>query len=116
MEITTIKVFLGYYERVKERTNRLIKVISSEHLDFSYKQGKFTIGDQIRHIATTERYLFAENNATRQSACQGCGKEIADGYDEVMKYFSNMHRESIVIFSNLCDEDLKRKCTLPGGE
>ncbi len=116
MEINTIKTFLGYYERVRERTNLLIKVISPEYLDFSYKTEKFTVADQIRHIAATERYLFAEIIAGGQCAYRGCGKELADGYDGVMKYFSDMHRESLVIFSNLCDEDLNRKCSLPAGE
>ncbi len=114
MEITSVKSFLDYYNRVRERTNRLIKTIPPEHLDFAYKQGKFTIGDQIRHIATIERYMFAETIAGRKSAYQGCGKELTDCYENVVKYFNDLHRESLEIFSGLSDGDLNRKCITPG--
>jgi uncharacterized damage-inducible protein DinB len=114
MEIISIKSFLDYYERVRERTNRLINVIKPEQLDFAYMQGKFTIGDLVRHIAAIERYMFAETIAGRKSAYPGCGKELADGYENVLIYFNDRHRESIEIFASLSDEDLKRKCITPG--
>ena len=114
MEITSINSFLDYYERIRERTKRLIKVIPPEHFDYAYMEGKFTIADQIRHIAAMERYMFAENVAGRKSAYQGCGKELADGYENVLNYFNDRHRESLEIFSSLSNEDLKRKCITPG--
>jgi len=115
MEITSVKSFLDYYGRVRERTNRLIDVIRPEHLDFAYMPGKFTVGDEIRHIAAIERYMFAETVAGRRSAYRGCGKELADGYEKVLKYFNDLHLESLEIFGALGDEDLKRKCATPGG-
>jgi uncharacterized damage-inducible protein DinB len=114
MEITSTKSFLDYYARIRERTNRLIKVIPPEHFDFTYMPGKFTVADVIRHIATIERYMFAETIAGRKSAYPGCGKELADGYANVIKYFNGLHLESLEIFSSLSDEDLKRKCVTPG--
>jgi hypothetical protein len=74
MEITSIKSFLDYYERIRERTNRLIKLIPPEHFEFAYMPGKFTIADQLRHVAAIERYMFAENVAGRKSSYPGCGK------------------------------------------
>ncbi|HUI28949.1 MAG TPA: DinB family protein [Candidatus Acidoferrales bacterium] len=114
MEITSVKSFLDYYERVRERTKRLMEVIRPEHLDFAYMPGKFTVGDEIRHIATIERYMFAETVAGRRSAYQGCGRQLADGYENILKYFDDLHRESLDIFRSLSDEDLKRRCTTPG--
>jgi uncharacterized damage-inducible protein DinB len=114
MEITSIAPFLDYYERIRERTNRLIKVIPAEHFEFSYKPGKFTIADEIRHIAAIERYMFAETIAGRKSSYHGSGKELADGYENILKYFNDRHSESMDIFRGLSDEDLKRKCTTPG--
>jgi uncharacterized damage-inducible protein DinB len=114
MEIISISSFLDYYERIRERTNRLIKVIPPEHFDFAYLPGKFTIADQIRHIAAIERFMFAENVAGRKSSYPGAGKELADGYDNVLNFFNDCHRESVAIIGNLSDEDLHRKCTTPG--
>ncbi len=114
MEITSTKTFINYYERIRERTNRLIAVIPPEQIEFAYMDGKFTIGDEIRHIAAIERYMYAETISGRQSAYQGCGKELADGYENVVGFFNRMHAESIEIFSLLSDEDLLRKCVTPG--
>lgn len=114
MEITTIKDFIHYYGRVRERTNRLIDVIPPENLDFSYKKGKFSIGDQIRHIATIERYLFAETIKGGKNSYMGCGKELADNYDMTIKLFNDLHLESLEIISVLSDKDLQCKCHTPG--
>ena len=116
MEITSISSFLDYYERVRERTLRVINIVPPETMDWSYKQGKFTVADMIRHIATTERYMFAENVAGRKSCYSGCGKELADGYEAVLIFFNDMHLQSMAIFKMLNDIDLQRKCTTPGGE
>jgi len=114
MEITSVKSFLVYYEKVRERTNKLIKTIPPEKLEWAYMPGKFTIGDQVRHIAAIERYMFAETIAGRNSAYHGCGRNLADGYKNVMDYFYSLHQQSINIFESLADEDLQRKCTTPG--
>lgn len=114
MEILTIQPFLDYYDKVRERTLRLIKVVPPSQLDWSYLPGKFSIGDQIRHIGTIERYMFAETIAGRKSAYQGCGKELADGYDNVLSFFNELHQQSLAIFRQLSDEDLQRKCVTPG--
>lgn len=114
MEITTIKPFLEYYDKIRERTNKLIQIIPPDKLDWAYLPGKFSVGDQIRHIATIERYMFAETIAGRKSAYHGCGKELADGYEDVVNYFNELHRQSLEIFSQLSDEDLQGKCVTPG--
>lgn len=115
MEITSAASFIDYYEKIRARTLRLLEVVPPEHLDFSYKPGKFTIGDQIRHIAAIERYMYGETISGRKSAYQGCGKELADGYENVMSFFNEMHSQTIDIIRGLSDEDLKRKCLTPPG-
>ena len=113
MEITSVKSFIDYYEKIRARTNRLIAIVPPEHIDFTYKLGKFTIGDQIRHIATIERYMYGETISGKQSAYPGCGKEFAETYEDVVSFFNEMHRQSIEIISNLSDDDLNRRCLTP---
>lgn len=115
MEIRSVTAFIDYYEKIRARTIRLIEVVPPEHIDFSYKPGKFTIGDQIRHIASIERNMYGETISGRKSAYQGCGKDLADGYDETVKYFNEMHRQMIEILTGLSDEDLNRRCLTPAG-
>ncbi len=113
MEITTIPPFLEYYEKLRERTLRVIKCIPPEKLDWTYQAGKFTLGDLIRHVAAMERYMFAENVQFRKSRYPGHGKELAEGYEGVLAFMNKMHRESMEIFRRLSDEDLQKKCLTP---
>ena len=115
MEIKSIPSFLEYYQRIRERTNRIIQIIPHDKLDWTYKANKFTIADIIRHIAGIERYMYAENVLGNPSSYKGCGKDIADGYEQVLNYFNTMHQESIAIFQSLSDSDLQRKCKTPAG-
>ncbi|WP_299823287.1 DinB family protein [uncultured Pontibacter sp.] len=115
MEITSIKSFLDYYERIRERTNKVISVIPPDMMEWTYRAGKFTIADVVRHIAAIERYMYAENVAGRPSSYKGCGSELADGYEEVLLYFNEMHRQAMEIFGSLSDVDLQRKCKTPAG-
>ena len=115
MEINSIKSFLKYYARIRERTTKVIDLIPPEHIDFAYMPGKFSIGDELRHLAGIERFMFAETIAGRPSAYPGCGKELADGHKNVVHYFNKLHAEAMEIFGELSDEDLYRKCVTPDG-
>lgn len=61
MEITNIETFLNYYEKLRARTVRVIGCIPPDKFDWTYKTGKFTFADLIRHLAASERFMFAEN-------------------------------------------------------
>ena len=109
MEIKTIASFLSYYDKIREGTKQIIEVIPEDKMDWTYKTGKFTIADVIRHIAAIERNVFAELVLGNPSSYNGCDKELADGYDNVIAYFNEMNKQSIKIFSTLNEEDLNRK-------
>ncbi|HEY0320425.1 MAG TPA: DinB family protein [Pyrinomonadaceae bacterium] len=115
MEIKTIEPFLDYFERIRERTLRVVRSIPPDRIDWTYKEGKFTFGDIIRHLACIERYMYAENVQLRPSRYPGHGRELADGYGEVLEFMNVMHLEAMEIFRSLSDDDLKRKCMTPGG-
>ena len=115
MEITSINSFLNYYEKIRQRTMTIIAQIPPEKIDWTYKEGKFTFADLIRHLAATERYMYAENVQLKPSCYPGHGKELADGYQNVLAYINHKHQESIKIFAKLSDSDLQNKCQTPGG-
>jgi uncharacterized damage-inducible protein DinB len=115
MEITTIQPFLQYFGTVRERTLRVARCIPPDKLDWAYAQGKFSFGDLLRHVAVTERYMWAENVQGHPSKYTTQGKELADGLDNVLAFMERLHTESLQIFSKLTDEDLRRKCKTPGG-
>jgi uncharacterized damage-inducible protein DinB len=115
MEIQHIDSFLDYLAKIHQRTMRVARCIPPDKLEWSYREGKFTLGDQIRHIATIERYMFVETVSGRQSRYAGCGRDLADGYDQVMQFAECLHAESAELLSRLTETDLQRKCTTPGG-
>src|SRR6185503_15312091 len=105
MEIRSVKQFLHYWEGVRGRTRRVIGCIQLDRLEWTYRPGSFTLGDLVRHLATIERYMYAETVAGRPSRYQGCGRELADGYSEVLDFFDRLDSEATAIIGRLSDAD-----------
>ena len=115
MEIKTINPFLEYYEKIRARTKTAIAQVPADKINWTYREGKFTFADLIRHLAAIERFMYAENVKLKPSRYPGHGKELADGYQNILAYMDQMHQESMQIFTSLSDQDLQKKCTTPGG-
>jgi uncharacterized damage-inducible protein DinB len=115
MQIRDLDVFLDYLDKVHQRTLRVVRCIPADKVEWSFREGKFTLGDLVRHIGAIERYMYAETIQGKPSRYAGCGRELADGVEEVLLFQDRMHRESVEIISRLSTEDLNRKCTTPEG-
>ena len=115
MEIESVESFLECFEKIRERTLRVVRCIPPEKLEWTYQPGKFTLGDLVRHLAAIERYMYAENAQLQPSRYSGHGRELADGYENVVAFLNRAHQESAEIFRKLTREDLKRKCLTPEG-
>jgi uncharacterized damage-inducible protein DinB len=120
MEMTGASKFLhlwdnDYWEKVRQRTVKVIACIPPEKFDWSYAEGKFSFADIIRHLAAIERWMYAENVQFKPSRYPGHGRELAEGPENVLAYFKRLHAESMAIFRGLSDADLHKKCLTPGG-
>ena len=113
MDLKTFHEFLEYYDKVRGRTKVIIAKIPRDKIDWTYRESKFTFGDMVRHLAVIERYMYAENAGSKPSRYKGCGKELADGYDSVLKFLDDTHAESMQIFYSLTEEDINKKCLTP---
>lgn len=107
-----MNALVSYVDRIRERTMRLVACVPPERIDWTFKEGKFTFGDVMRHLASIERWMFAENAMLRPSRYPGHGRDLADGYDAVVEYMRRMHAESMELFSS-ADHDAV--CMTPGG-
>ena len=107
--------FVSYFERIRERSMRVVAVVPPDKIDWTYREGKFTLGDLLRHLGAIERWMFAENAQRRPSRYPGHGRELADGHATIIDYMQRMHNESMSIFRSLTDDDLEQKCMTPGG-
>jgi uncharacterized damage-inducible protein DinB len=112
---TSIAPTLDYLNKVHQRTTRVAHCIPPDKLEWSFREGKFTLGDLVRHIAAIERYMFAETIQGKPSRYAGCGPELADGYEAVMALRETLHTQTVEIISALGDEGLAGKCATPDG-
>jgi uncharacterized damage-inducible protein DinB len=106
---------IDYAARVRERTMRVVACVPPDKVDWTYKPGKFTLGDLMRHIGSIERWMFAENAMRSPSVYPGHGRELAADYDAIVAYMNDMHAQSTEIFRSLSEADLETKCMTPGG-
>ncbi|MGD0466772.1 MAG: DinB family protein [Terriglobales bacterium] len=113
MEIRDLGIFLDYFNKVHHRTMRVVRCIPPDKVDWSFRQGKFTLGDLARHIATANRYIFAETLQGNPSRYAGCGRQLAPSYEEIISLIETLHRESLEIVSRLTD--LNGECRTPDG-
>ena len=107
--------FLHHFDRVRERTRRVAACIPEEQVEWTHKPGSFTLGDVVRHIAVTERFIWAETVHDRQSAYVTHGRELADGRDAVLAFLDRMHEESMAQFRTLTPDALAGTCATPEG-
>src|SRR5580765_2718624 len=108
-----VRAFLDYYAKIRARTSRVVDCIPTDRIDWTWREGKFTLGDLVRHLGAIERYMFAENVQGKPSRYPGHGKELGDGLPAVRAFFDRTHAESMEIFGRLTDADLDGKSVTP---
>ena len=115
MEIRDLTVFLDYLGSVHGRTRRVIECIPPGDLEWAPAPGKFSFGDIVRHLAGIERYMYGETVQGKPSRYRGHGRDLADGFDNVLAYYDRLHAESRALFAGLSPATLNGKCTTPAG-
>jgi uncharacterized damage-inducible protein DinB len=115
MELRSIEPFLEYFDKVRARTMRVVNCIPPDKLEYSFAEGRFTLGDLARHLAVVERYTWAECVQGNPHRYSGCGREFAEGLANVIAFMERLHRESMQIFSGFTPEELADKCLTPEG-
>jgi uncharacterized damage-inducible protein DinB len=115
MEFRDLSTFLDYLGSVHKRTRRVIAQVPPKDIDWTPTPGKFSFGDIVRHLAGIERWMYGETVQGRPSRYKSHGRELADGYDNVLAYYDRLHDESRAIFASLTPDQLSAKCMTPAG-
>lgn len=115
MEIRDRATFLDYLSSFHGRTRRVILCIPPDDLEWAPAKGKFSFGDIVRHLAGIERYMYGETVQGKPSRYSGHGRDLADGFDDVLAYYDRLHEVSKEIFASLSDAQLFGKCMTPAG-
>ena len=107
--------FVPYFTGIRKRTERLVPLIPRERIEWRAAPGGMSFGDLLRHIAGTERWMWAENVAGRPARFPGHDESLAPGYEATCAYFTRLHAESLEIFAALTPSDLERPVQTPAG-
>jgi uncharacterized damage-inducible protein DinB len=59
--------------------------------------------------------VFAECACGGRNLYAGCGCELADGYDEIIRFMQRKHGESMQMLARLTDDQLAQKCQSADG-
>ena len=107
--------FARYWRRVRGRTLAVAGCIPADRMDWSPGQGAMTIGDSLRHLAVTERWLFVEIARGGQSGYVSHGPELGRSTSEVLALLTRLHAESLAIIEEFGADDWQRPVVTPGG-
>jgi len=107
--------FIAYWPSVRGRTRRLLPLIPPDQLEWLPGPGRWSLGDQVRHLAGIERWMYAENVHGRQTRYPGHDRALAEGLDAIMAYHDRCHEEAMALFRSLTPEQWVGKSATPGG-
>ena len=107
--------FLEHFDRIRQRSRRVAVCIPDDRLEWRLKPNGFSLGDLVRHIAVTERYMWAETVFNRESRYVSHGAELAATRDAAVALLDRLHAEAMAIFRTLTPEALAGKCRTPEG-
>lgn len=110
-----LQTFLDYLTSVHTRTRRIVACIPADSLEWVPSPGRWSAGDQVRHLASVERWMYAETVAGRPSRYPGHGRELADGLQAVTAYYDSLHEESRTMFEALTPEQWTGRTMTPAG-
>lgn len=107
--------FAQYWRRIRGRTVAVVDRIPGDRLDWSPGHDAMTIGDIVRHLSLTERWLFVEVARGGQSAYLSHGPELGRSRSDVLDLLSRLHAESLEIIERLTVDEWQRPVVTPGG-
>lgn len=110
-----LETFLDYLGSVHARTRRVIACIPAPVLEWAPAPGRWSAGDQVRHLSGVERWMYAETVAGRPSRYPGHVRELADGLPAVLAYYDRLHAEARTVFAALTSEQWAGRTVTPAG-
>lgn len=112
--ISTVTAFAGYFTGIRKRTLNYLHAVPAQQMDFSPHPGKFTLGDLIRHLGSTEA-MFVGAVLDGRWAYGGHGRELGATLEAALAYLDRQHSEAMARLQAAPDTVLSAKVpTLQG--
>ncbi|MCE7736266.1 MAG: DinB family protein [Candidatus Heimdallarchaeota archaeon] len=113
MEIVSVQSFLNYYEKIWNRTLRVIDTIPPDKINWKPNSDAFSFKDILVHLVNLERYLFIETVINNLNKYPGHSNLEINDMPNLHIYLKTMHNESVMMLKGISDEDLNTRCTTP---
>jgi len=97
--------FIKYFESIRRRTLNYIRVVPSDRLSWSPKEGEFTCADIIRHIIAAEK-MFVRVATEGSWNYAGHEAESEQSLDELIVLLEATHVEAMEKLKQFPDQDL----------
>lgn len=103
--LQSVQSFIEYFEGVRRRTQRYVRVIPADSVDWTPKVGEFTCGEIVRHIAAAEEMFVG---VIIEGTWRYPGHDAArhSGLDATLARLDAGHVGAMARLSELPDEEL----------
>ena len=116
MQHISITQFLQYYSKVKNRTRKVIALITEKNIDYAFSDGLFSLGDLARHIPLVELYFYLPVIRGCKPTYSGCGASFAPDTASILTLYDEAESQLRGIMEGKPAEFLKERISMPGGE
>lgn len=99
---------VSHFDNVRKRTLNYLAVVPEELFDWRPNDEKFSIGDIVRHLGSTE-LMFYHLIKEGEWKYNGHGKEKGETMQEAVRYLAECHETVMAGLRQLSDEQLSRK-------
>ena len=107
--------FIKYFDSIRRRTLNYIRVVPSDRLGWSPKEGEFTCADIIRHISASEK-MFVRVATEGRWKYESHEAEGEQSLDELIVLLETSHAETMEKLNRFPDQDLTTPRYEPKGE
>lgn len=112
--ITSVQAWADYYEGIRKRTLKYIEQIPADQMGFTPHDGKFTLGELVLHLASTEA-MFAGVLTDGEWRYPGHDSTRGATKEEAVAYLHRAHQAAVTRIREAGDEVLAvKRPTLKG--
>lgn len=103
--IDSVQSFLDYFEGIRRRTLHFIHAVPADKIDWQPKDGEYTCGDIIRHLAATEQ-MYVQVVMDGQWYYPGHEKQAGDTLDKLVDRLEKIHVQMVSRLKSLDNDEL----------
>jgi len=107
--------FIKYFDSIRRRTMKYVRVVPADRLAWSPKEGEFTCADIVRHIIMAEK-MFVRVAMEGRWNYEGHEVEGEQSLDELIAMLETTHVETIEKLGQFTEQDLNTPRYGPKGD